>query len=327
MMELNIQSDSGFMKNSFMKIEEKIEKSMEVLKTAAKISQDWYGEPLIIAYSGGKDSDVMLHLALEAGIDFEAVYSTTTVDAPQTMAHISRVFRMLEENGIKTGRTKPTYKGKPVNMFSLIEQKGIPPTRWTRYCCSVFKEASAPHRVTAIGVRAAESRARQGRSDFSIRGRTKADGKHFNVGHVQEVFESAKEQDPVWDCTMVTAARKKKAILVQPIYDWNDKDVWTFIRERKITYNPLYDMGYSRVGCVLCPFARKSEKRKDEQNFPKIKENYIKAFGRMLEARKKRKATGKHYAINCTDAEAVYRWWAEDDTIPGQMTLDLGGDK
>ena len=302
----------------------KVEKSIDVLKTAAKISQDWYGEPLILAYSGGKDSDVMLHLALEAGIEFEVVYSTTTVDAPQTMAHISRVFRMLEERGIKARRTKPTYRGKPVNMFSLIEQKGIPPTRIIRYCCSVFKEASTPHRITAIGVREAESRKRRGRSDFSVRGRTKAEEKHFDLDHVREVFADAKNQDPVWDCTIVATARKKKALLVSPIYHWDDAEVWAFIQGRGIPYNPLYDMGYNRVGCILCPFARESEKRKDEQNFPKMKENYIKAFDRMLE---RRGSAGMKCEGAWTDGEAVYRWWVGDDTIPGQMRLDLGGDK
>ena len=305
-----------------MEIEAKITKSMEVLRTAAKISKDWYGEPLILAYSGGKDSDVMLHLALDAGIDFEALYNTTTVDAPQTMAHISRVFRMLEENGIKTRRTKPIYKGKPVNMFSLVEQMQVPPTAIWRYCCRIFKEASTPHRITAVGVRAAESRLRRGRSDFSTRG-AKPNRKHFDLDHVQEVFKDAKEQDPVWDCTMVAAARKKKDLLVQPIYDWTDKDVWGFIREREIPYNPLYDMGYARVGCILCPMAGKAAKARDEQNFPRVKENYIKAFDRMLE---RRKVAGKETGSDWTDGKAVYRWWVGDDTIPGQMRLDLGGD-
>ncbi len=289
-----------------MELKAKIEKSMEVLRTAAKISKDWYGEPLIIAYSGGKDSDVMIHLALEAGIDFEAVYSTTTVDAPQTMAHISRVFQMLEERGIKTRRTKPTYRGKPVTMFSLIEQKGIPPTRLIRYCCSVFKESSTPHRITAVGVREAESRGRRGRSDFSVRGRTKAEGKHFDLDHVQEVFKDAKDRDPVWDCAIVAAARKKKDLLVSPIYHWEDAEVWAFIHGRGIPYNPLYDMGYSRVGCILCPLARKAEKAMYEQNFPRVKENYIKAFDRMLE---RRGGAGMKCEGYWADGEAVYRWW------------------
>ena len=237
----------------------KIEKSIEVLKTAAKISKDFYEKPLILAYSGGKDSDVMLTLALKAEIEFEVLYSTTTVDAPQTMQHISKVFKRLHAIGINAMRTRPTYKGKPVNMFSLIEQKGIPPTRLMRYCCSVFKEASTPHRVTAVGVRAAESRKRQGRSDFSV-GKFK-DTKHFNLEHVAEVFQDAKNQDPVWDCTIVSNARKKKELIVHPIYEWTDVEIWEYIKREKVEYNPLYDIGYSRVGYILCPMARKSEKK------------------------------------------------------------------
>ena len=79
-------------------------------------------------------------------------------------------------------------------------------------------------------------------------------------------------------------------------------------------------MGYSRVGCILCPLARKSERKRDELNFPKFKENYIKAFERMLRARKER---GKETTFSLwTDGEAVYKWWMEDRTDPNQITLD-----
>ena len=299
-------------------VKEKIEKSIEVLRTAAKISKDFYDTPLILAYSGGKDSDVMLDLAIKANIEFEVLYSTTTVDAPQTMLHINEVFKKLKAMGIKAGKTKPVYKGKPVNMFLLIQQKGTPPTRIMRYCCSVFKETSTPYRITAVGVRASESRKRHGRSDFSS-GRGRA-AKHFNLEHVKEVFKDATEQDPVWDCTIVANARNHKNLIVNPIYEWIDNDVWTYIRGNKIQYNPLYDMGYSRVGCILCPMARRSEKKRDEVNFPEIRENYKKAFALMLETRKLQGKTNMGY---WTDEEAVYRWWIEDDSIPGQIKISL----
>lgn len=101
----------------------KLTKSMDVLKTAAGISQDFYNKPLVIAYSGGKDSDVLLDLAIKAEIDFEVIYNTTTVEAPQTMRHITEVFKKLKNKGIRCSRTKPMYRGESVNMFSLIEKK------------------------------------------------------------------------------------------------------------------------------------------------------------------------------------------------------------
>lgn len=299
-------------------LEEKINKSIEVLKQAAYISDTYYNKPLIIAYSGGKDSDGMLDLALKAKIEFEVLYSTTTVEASQTMKHIDEVFKKLKAMGIKAGKTKPVYKGKPVNMFSLIQQKGTPPTRIMRYCCSVFKETSTPYRITAVGVRSSESRKRQGRADFSSgRGKT---AKHFNLEHVKEVFKDATEHDPVWDCTIVENARNRKNLIVNPIYEWIDNDVWTYIRGNKIQYNPLYDMGYSRVGCILCPMARRSEKKRDEVNFPEIRENYIKAFERMLEERRK---SGLKTIEKWSSAEKVYKWWVEDRTIDGQIELDI----
>lgn len=243
----------------------KVEESLEILEVAAQISKDYYGLPLIIAYSGGKDSDVMLHLALKANIEFEVLYSTTTVDAPQTMKHIRHIFKRLNDMGIKTHRTKPTYKGDPINMFSLIEKKGIPPTRLVRYCCDVLKEASTPNRVTAVGVRESESRTREGRAEFNI-GKRK-NSKHFNVKHVKEVFDSAKVQDPIWDCLIVANARARKEMIVNPIYHWSNSEIWTYIKENDIPYNELYDMGYSRVGCILCPMAKKSEKKKTKSIF------------------------------------------------------------
>ena len=121
---------------------DKINKAIEAFKTAEKIARDFYDKPVVVTYSGGKDSDVLLDLAIKSGIDFEVSHSITTVDAPQTNRHVNEVFAELKEKGIKAYKAMPTYKGKPINMFSLIAQKGIPPTRLVRYCCGVFKEGT-----------------------------------------------------------------------------------------------------------------------------------------------------------------------------------------
>lgn len=300
---------------------DKIDKAIESLRMAEKIARDFYDKPVVVTYSGGKDSDVLLNLAIKSGIDFEVSHSITTVDAPQTNRHVNEVFAELKEKGIKAYKTMPTYKGKPVNMFSLIAQKGIPPTRLVRYCCGVFKEGTEKNKVVALGVRAAESKKRQNRDIFSTSVGKLANSKHFSLSHVQEVFEEAKERDEVWDCVIVSTARKHKTILVNPIYDWSDAEVWEYIHENNIAYNELYDMGYSRVGCILCPLANKREKQRDILTFPEYKERYIKAFKEMLEVRKKE---GKDDTTGMwKDAESVFKWWIEDKTIEGQMEFDF----
>ncbi|HEY6988721.1 MAG TPA: phosphoadenylyl-sulfate reductase [Bryobacteraceae bacterium] len=44
----------------------------------------------------------------------------------------------------------------------------------------------------------------------------------------------------------------KKLLKVSPLADWTDKDVWTFAREHDIPLLPLYDAGYTSIGCQPC---------------------------------------------------------------------------
>lgn len=154
-------------------LSEKVEEAQRALKLAADMSREYYGKPLIVTYSGGKDSDVMLHLAettLTPG-EFEVLNSHTTVDAPETVYHIREVFSRLKAHGIKTSIDYHIDEtGNPVTMWNLIPRKLMPPTRIVRYCCKVLKESGTPHRLVSVGVREDESTNRQGRDLFSTRG-------------------------------------------------------------------------------------------------------------------------------------------------------------
>ena len=237
--------------------EDKISKAIEAFKMAEKIARDFYDKPVVVTYSGGKDSDVLLDLAIKSGISFEVSHSVTTVDAPQTNRHVSKVFAELKEKGIRAYKKMPVYKGKPINMFSLIAEKGIPPTRLVRYCCRVFKENTEKKQSGRARSKVCRIKKRRNRDTFSTIGKKLADSRHFSLEHTEEVFKDAKVQDEIWDCMLVTTARKHKTILVNPIYEWTDSEIWGYIHENNIAYNELYDMGYSRVGCILCPFAKK----------------------------------------------------------------------
>ena len=69
--------------------------------------------------------------------------------------------------------------------------------------------------------------------------------------------------------------------MIRPIIDWTDEDVWEFIKSYNIPYCELYDQGFTRLGCVGCPLSSNQEKELDM--YPKYKENYIRAFNKMIQ--------------------------------------------
>ena len=101
-------------------------------------------KPIEIAYSGGKDSDVILQLAKEAGINYRAIYKNTTIDPPGTIKHV-------QDMGVEIIRPKKSF-------FQLIEENGLP-TRFSRFCCRFLKEYKVLDKAV-MGVRKAESRKR-----------------------------------------------------------------------------------------------------------------------------------------------------------------------
>ena len=134
----------------------KIEESKKTLRLAAEMSHYYYEAPIVICYSGGKDSDVILRLAMECLTpdDFEVLHSITTVDSPITNRYVNEVFNELTGKGIKCSKSIPKGSdGKPTNMWKLIENHTMPPTRVVRYCCQVLKETSTPNRMAVLGVR------------------------------------------------------------------------------------------------------------------------------------------------------------------------------
>lgn len=118
-----------------MTYERKIDFAIKLLRD---IPQDG---PVELSYSGGKDSDVILRLAMMAGIKFEPIYKNTSIDPPGTIQHCL-------EAGCTIIRPKKTF-------FELVEEKGTP-SRWKRFCCEDLKEYKV-HDRAIHGIRRAES--------------------------------------------------------------------------------------------------------------------------------------------------------------------------
>jgi phosphoadenosine phosphosulfate reductase len=39
---------------------------------------------------------------------------------------------------------------------------------------------------------------------------------------------------------------------LNPLADWTEAEVWDYIREHQLPYNPLHDAGYPSIGCTHC---------------------------------------------------------------------------
>lgn len=125
-------------------LQNKIDGSIKLLRAVQKSRPN---DIIEVAYSGGKDSDVILQLAKEAGINYEAIYKNTTIDPPGTIKH-------AKDMGATILQPKKTFR-------KLIEEKGFP-NRFRRFCCSELKEYKVRN-MCIIGVRCEESRKRANR--------------------------------------------------------------------------------------------------------------------------------------------------------------------
>jgi phosphoadenosine phosphosulfate reductase len=45
---------------------------------------------------------------------------------------------------------------------------------------------------------------------------------------------------------------RRQIVKLNPLADWSEKDVWRYIFEHDLPYNPLHDEGYASIGCAPC---------------------------------------------------------------------------
>ena len=124
-------------------LQKKVDRAVRLLQSVAPAD----GSPVEVAYSGGKDSDVILELTKMAGIPYRAIYKNTTIDPPGTLLHV-------KEKGVEVIKPDKTF-------FQLVEDAGYP-NRYARFCCRFLKEYKILDKAV-MGVRKAESTKRAAR--------------------------------------------------------------------------------------------------------------------------------------------------------------------
>lgn len=242
-----------------------------------------------VAFSGGKDSQCVYHLCQQAGVKFEAHYSVTSVDPPE-------LIRFIREHYPDVKFDVPKDKdGRPITMWNLIPKNHMPPMRMNRYCCQVLKESNGQGKVVVTGVRWAESARRKAAHNIvSIKGQPKTTKKladEYGVDYkVNKVGALILNDDNDPERQMVEHCYRTQKVMVNPIVDWTDEDVWHYLNDVvKVPHCSLYDGrgGKKRLGCIGCPMQGPKGMQNEFARWPKYKELYLRAFARMIEERKK----------------------------------------
>ena len=307
-------------------LSEKVKASIERLKSFESIADRHAddGTPgYYLAFSGGKDSVTVKALMDMAGVKYDAHYRVTSVDPPELVRFIRDKHPDVE---FEKPRYPENYKdeklcGKQVTMWNLIPQEKYPPTRIARYCCEELKESGGDGRFTVTGVRWAESNnRRENQGVVTVKGK-KAGRELENLqdfastdrGGVVLVNDNAESRQTLDACV----TRHKTCL--NPIIDWTDAEVWEFIRAENIPYCGLYDEGWHRLGCIGCPMARRKRRERQFARWPKYKTAYIKAFNKMLAARKESNLSWR--GIENPTGVDIFNWWMEYDILPGQYSM------
>lgn len=278
--------------NTMFGEKDKVRIAIERIQSFEYAAKQLHENGYYVAISGGKDSSTIQQLCIISGVKCEFVHNHTTVDHPETVKFMHKEKERIQKLGYKFSISYPkNSKGERISMWSEIAKKGFP-TRITRWCCELFKEHGGENRFVITGIRWAESNKRKSRGIYETFSRKKENRVILNNDN--DIKRKLTE-----NCI------KQGKMLLNPIIDWEDDDIWEFIKRYDLPYNPLYDKGHRRVGCIGCPC--RNNYNELESN-PALKKMYFNAGKKFLEQRVE---NGKENNGAWSTPETYYLWWTE----------------
>ncbi len=200
-------------------------------------------EKTAVAFSGGKDSLVVLHLASMAGIR-KAVFSDTTIESQKVIDYAKEVSSAFGVE-VEIARPRKTF-------FELLPLLGPPSTK-NRWCCPTVKYQQMNEYARRNGIQIFLTGLR--REESSRRRQYKEIDRNPMLPYLVEA---------------------------NPILDWTEQDVWDYIKDNALPLPPGY-AEHPRNGCVLCPYKSETELEALQKEEPSIWEPfmaYLKEFAR-----------------------------------------------
>lgn len=186
-------------------------------------SKNYYDDEMFISFSGGKDSTVTSDIVMKAlgKENIIHIYGNTTLEYPTTGDYL-KIFRQKHPN-----TPVLVAQNKEQDFNELCKVIG-PPSRTMRWCCTIFKTGAITRKINATFKNKQKLLSFQGiRRNESI-ARSKYDRESNN-------------------------SKISKQLVVAPLIDWTEFDIWLYILSNNIEFNDAYKQGFTRVGCWCCP--------------------------------------------------------------------------
>ena len=203
---------------------------------------------VLVQFSGGKDSQASLILAVKkyGKENIVACFCDTGWEHQDTYMHIKNVVQQLGVSLVTLRSDK--YK----DFVDMSIKKGRFPSSQRRFCTSELKVipmidyilAQDESFIIIQGIRAKESKVRAGYDVECSYFKEYFNDEIKGLYHKRAVLEWCKTHD---------------ASVLRPIFHWSAQDVIDYILANGQRPNPLYERGFSRVGCFPCIMCRKRE--------------------------------------------------------------------
>ncbi len=186
-----------------------------------KVVDQYSGRPILVSFSGGKDSTIISHLAMNAlgRSDILHIFADTTIE-------LSDTYRYINDYQKAHPLTPFVICSSKLDFFETAKSIG-PPSRILRWCCSTHKTNPLAKLIASISPN-------QGVLSF--------DG-------IRKAESSRRSKYP----KISTQHKIAQEILARPILDWSDLQVWIYLLYHGLGYNKAYQKGFRRVGCLYCP--------------------------------------------------------------------------
>lgn len=279
-----------------MNLESKIIQTKYLIRCAV---MEFGLDKVYISYSGGKDSTVLSHIAKSMYPDILHLFANTTNEYPETIQHIKWE---KEENGTNIITVLPIdAKGDTWTFKKVVETYGYP----------MFSKRVA--NAIRTYQHALSERTKQNSQDYLDRNfkkyekykelpisdkccdklkkeplRRKAKQLGLECAILGILASESYQREKDWLEYGCNVFHERKDNQSRPLSFWNDKDILEYIERYDVKIPKLYDMGYSRNGCMYCGFGVHLEPE-GQNRYQRLKKThpiqyqyFIKNFGELM---------------------------------------------